>query len=113
MSKNQIEDRILYKSREVYRYKDNRFKWGDVKKHLEEANIELKDTDVVMIQYEEGFDYPDNVRDPSYDLEVFRYREETDVEYETRVHRADIQEERSKAQREEQYHKLRKEFETA
>lgn len=89
----------------------HQYNWGEVKKMLEDKNIVLEDTDTLRIEVDEGYQDQDCSSDPCYIVEVWRYREETDEEFEKRKLSLEKRKEQSKKWRYEEYLKLKKEFE--
>lgn len=108
--KKQIEKHILQRARRCTHFTDNRYRWGEIKKILEEEKLELQDSDILEVGYVEGWDEGDSSRDPSYDLNVIRVREETDEEYEKySQNQKKIEKSRTK-RRYENYLRLKEEF---
>lgn len=108
MEKQYIEKRILYKARSL---SQGPFTWADIQQLLTENNITLQVDDVLFHEYSEGYDDGDSMRDPMYDLYVYRYRLETDEEFERRKSKTNRMKEHARERRYEQYLKLKEEFE--
>lgn len=111
MNKKQIEKVILSKSKRATNFSDNRFRWGDILKLLNEENITLQDSDILEVGFTKGWDEGDSARDNAYDLKVIRVREETEEEYQKRLSKIKESKKLAKRTRYENYLKLKKEFE--
>lgn len=111
MSKKQIEKVILSKSRSATHFSDNRFRWGDILKFLNEEKVELQDSDILEVGFTEGWNESDSARDNAYDLKVIRVREETEEEYRKRLLKNEEYKKLAEKRRYENYLKLKKEFE--
>jgi hypothetical protein len=76
---------ILQRYKSINQYIESRnFTWGEVKKILQDENIQLQDDDILEIQYVDEESYNDSYREPSYQIRVTRFIEETDQEYQER-----------------------------
>jgi len=84
--------------------------WGEVQAELSKKNIELQDSDVLQIGFDEGFYEEDNSLDAHYYIAVTRERLETDEELEKRIVFAEASKDRNIARRKDQYLELKKEF---
>lgn len=109
--KKQIEKTILSKSRGATNFSDNRFRWGEITKLLNEQKITLQDSDILEVGFTEGWDEGDSARDNTYDLKVIRVREETEEEYKKRLLKNEESKKLAEKRRYESYLKLKKEFE--
>jgi len=84
--------------------------WSEVQELLKNDGIELQDSDVLQIGYDEGFYSENNSQDPHYYISVNRDRPETDEEFEKRkVSREEVKV-RNQAKRKELYLELKEEF---
>lgn len=72
----------------------------------------VQDDDVIISGYQEPEHYSDSSHEGYYYLSVYRWREETDEEYEERMKKDKVYKEELKSRRYETYLKLKKEFET-
>ena len=112
MKKKQIEKRILHDSKSASHFLgDNRYRWGEVLAILEDNKIELRDDDIMEVGYTEGYDHGDSSRDAAYDLNVYRYFEETDEAYKKRIKLGKLMKKMGAQKRYENYLKLKEEFE--
>lgn len=87
------------------------YTWGEVKALLTEEGVELQDTDVLEVGYEEGYDYGDSSNDACYKISVERSIIETDEEFEKRKADRDYILQKGLEQRKKMYAELKKEFE--
>ncbi|MFW6281309.1 MAG: hypothetical protein ACOC1O_00765 [bacterium] len=85
---------------------------GEIKQILKENNITLQDDDVLYHRFDPGYDDGDTMRDPMYDLLIYRKRLETDEEFEKRKERIKEAKEKSRQNRYARYLELKKEFES-
>lgn len=109
--KKKIETKIVEKSRTVSYHIDNRFTWGEISKILKDNNIELQNSDIIEVGLVEGWDVGDSSREDCYDLNISRFREETDEELEKRIDKLKNSKQKAKESRYERYLELKKEFE--
>ncbi len=79
--------------------------WKDIN------SIQFEDDDRIRISYEEPYYSENSSNDGGWHIEVEREIEETDEEYERRMHRIKTDEEWRKKQRYENYLRLKTEFE--
>lgn len=107
MEKLIIKTQILQKSKSR-----DPFTWGEIKNILLEEMIELEDSDIIEVGWTDGWEGSDSARDGCFDLDIYRFREETDKELESRLEAENIRKKTSKKLRYENYLKLKKEFES-
>lgn len=109
MEKKIIEKRIFHTGRNAHSHP--RYRWGEVKQLLLDNKIELLDDDILEIGLTEGYEFSDHGREDYFDINVFRKREETDEEFETRKKKKELSDKYDKERRKELYLKLKTEFE--
>lgn len=110
MKKQTISEKIFYKCKGAT-LTSKPYTWGEVKEILGKEGIELEDSDVLKIGFEEGWNEGDSARDDMYYVSLERDREETDVEFEKRKLNVEKIKEENTKMRYEQYLKLKEEFE--
>lgn len=113
MSKRKITNTILQKSRHVNQYVETkRFTWGEVKKILKEAKIQLEDDDIITLSFQEEEQSHEDAYTPArYIFSVERTREETDEEEKKRLAFIEKRKQEQLARDKELYLKLKKKFE--
>ena len=101
-----MENKRLKLDKNVFqRVKDDPFRWKDIK------YIKFEDDDIIRIEYVEPY-YSDNDSwDGHFIAEVIREIEETDEEFEKRMHDIERDEKWRKEARYKSYLKLKEEFE--
>ena len=81
MKKIEVKEVILQKFKRIHpMIETHPFTWGEIKKELEKAKIELQDDDLIESYFEEGDDYGDSSTESQYIFKVTRTRLETDAE---------------------------------
>jgi hypothetical protein len=107
-----IVETLVQRSKHVSQYTPTQpFTWKEITGFLQEKNITLQDDDILEIGYDEGFNYPDNSKDPSYDFTLKRPRLETEAEFEKRKQRVADSRVATRKRRKELYLELKAEFE--
>lgn len=97
--KKKVEFQVFYKQ------KEDQFTWSDLK------DIKFDDDDIIKVEWVEPYYSENNSWDGHYNAEVIRFVEETDEQFEKRIERIEIQNERSRKERYERYLQLKAEFE--
>ena len=109
--KKVIEQMLLEESRRFSNDKEGGlYTWGEIKELLIKNNITLQDDDIIENSYNHGWQEGDSSREDTYDLIIYRYRLETDEEFEKRKNSWDNTQKLLKKNRYETYLKLEKEF---
>lgn len=85
--------------------KDSSFRWKDIK------NIPFEDEDIIRIEYVEAYYSENNSWDDHFVAEVIREVEETDEQFQKRMHNIERDNKWSKEARYKNYLKLKAEFE--
>lgn len=101
-----MENKKLKLDKNVFqRVKDDPFRWKDIK------YIKFEDDDIIRIEYVEPYYSDNNSWDGHFIAEVIREIEETDEEFEKRMHKVERDEKWRKESRYKSYLKLKEEFE--
>lgn len=101
-----MENKRLKLDKNVFqRVKDDPFRWKDIK------YIKFEDDDIIRIEYVEPYYSDNNSWDGHFIAEVIREIEETDEEFEKRMHNIERDERWRKESRYKSYLKLKEEFE--
>lgn len=110
MKKEIIVEKIFYSCKRASNF-SKPYMWGEIKKMLQQKNIQLMDDDILEIGFEEGWEEGDSAREDMYFVSIKRKREETDSEFNERKIRNEKHKEDSRKKKYKLYIELKKEFE--
>jgi hypothetical protein len=117
MKRLRIKEEIQIASKTIGRYGGTEmYTWADIKKAIEEKGEILNDSDILVCEYKEGYEYDSSSNETSwtedcYNISIIRYRDETDEEMEDRTRRKENTDKLLKRNRYKDYLRLKQEFE--